>query len=108
MAKLVSNLTKFARNVDDGGTRALLRTGADIVDLVKQITPVDTGALRQSYGVLPETSQKVLIGSDMPYAPHVEYGTVNSAAQPHLTPAFMQSEETFKARIAEEMQKLAQ
>lgn len=85
---------------------ALLKTAADIVNLTKQITPVDTGALRQSYGADPVSSEKVLIGSDKEYAPYVEYGTSRMGAQPHLTPAFHQSEDTFRHNLAEEMKKL--
>jgi HK97 gp10 family phage protein len=106
VATLKSNLSEIARAAPAAAQRALLQTGADIVDLTKQISPVDTGALRQSYGALPISSQEVHVGSDMPYAPYVEYGTVHSAAQPHLTPAFMQAEDTFKHRLAEEIAKL--
>lgn len=106
MAVLKSDLTKIAGLTGAAAQRALLQTGADIVDLTKQLTPVDTGALKQSYGAVPVSSNEVEVGSDMEYAPFVEYGTSRMGAQPHLTPAFAQSEETFKARLAEEMQKI--
>ncbi len=106
MAKLTSNLTKIAGQTGAAAQRALLQTGADIVSLTKQITPVDTGALKQSYGALPISTHEVHVGSDMPYAPHVEFGTVNMSAQAHLTPAFAQSESTFRKRLQEEMEKI--
>ena len=106
MAKLVSNLSRIAQQAPEAASRALLQTAADIVDLTKQLSPVDTGALKQSYGAVPVSSTVVHVGSDMPYAPFVEYGTSRSGAQPHLTPAFHQSEETFKVRLREEMEKL--
>ncbi len=106
MAKLVSDLTKIAGRVGPAANRALLQTAADIVDMTKQITPVDTGALKQSYGAVPISSSHVRVGSDKEYAPYVEYGTVNSPSQPHLTPAFEQNVATFKARLAEEIRKI--
>lgn len=107
MAKLVSNLAKIAKAVGPAAERALLRTAADVVDTTKQLTPVDTGRLKQSYGAVPVSSSKVRVGSDVEYAPFVEYGTVNSPAQPHLTPAFEQNVASFKARLAEEIKKAA-
>lgn len=106
MSKLQSNLTHIALQAPKAASEALLQTAADIVTVVKQLSPVDTGALKQSYGADPESSTKVLIGSDKEYAPYVEFGTSRSAAQPHLLPAFTQSESTFKKRMTDAMKKL--
>jgi hypothetical protein len=62
------------------------------------LAPVDTGALRQSYGAVPVSSNTVHVGSDKEYAPYQEYGTSRMGAQPHLRPAFMQAESAFRAR----------
>ncbi len=107
MAKLYSNLSEIAAGSEQAVKNALLQTAADVVSIAKQLAPVDTGALKQSIGAIPETSTSILIGSDKEYAPFVEYGTVNSPAQPFLTPAFAQAESAFKVRLAQEMQKLA-
>ena len=106
MATLRSDLSEIAKNAPAAASRALLQTGADIVNLTKQITPVDTGNLKSSYGAVPVSSSEVHVGTTVEYAPYVEYGTSRMGAQPHLTPAFAQSESTFKARLAEEIQKL--
>lgn len=74
--------------------------------MTKQLSPVKTGALKQSYGAVPIDSTTVQIGSDMPYARFVEYGTSKMGAQPHLTPAFHQAEDTFKARLKQEIEKI--
>lgn len=105
MARLRSDLTHLALKARDAAGSALLKTAADVVDLAKQLAPVDTGALRDSYAAEPLSSTTVLVGSDIEYAPFVEYGTSRSPAQPHLTPAFMQAEKTFEARLAEEAAK---
>lgn len=106
---LKSNLSKIARLAPHLASEALIQTGADIADIAKQLVPVDTGALRQSIGSVPESSEKVIVGAGngpVDYAAHVEYGTSRSAAQPFLTPAFAQAEETFKKRLAEKMKEL--
>lgn len=106
MAKLQSNLTHIALQAPRAAKEALLQTAADIVDMAKQLSPVDTGALRQSYGAVPIDSNTVHIGSDKEYAPYVEYGTSKMGAQPHLTPAFLQNEETFKQRLKEAAERM--
>lgn len=106
MARLTSDLTEIAGKTGAAAQRALLQTGADIVDLTKQITPVDTGNLKGSYGAVPVTSHEVHVGTEVEYAPYVEYGTSRMAAQPHLTPAFQQSADTFAARLVEEMKRI--
>jgi HK97 gp10 family phage protein len=102
---LKSDLTRIAMQAPEAAKEALLQTAADIVDLTKQLTPVDTGSLKQSYGAVPIDSSTIQIGTDKEYGPFVEYGTSRMAAQPHLTPAFMQNEETFKVRLAEAIKK---
>lgn len=106
MSVLKSNLTKIAGRSGAAVQRALLQTGADITDLTKQLAPVDTGALKQSYGAVPISSSEVHVGSDKEYAIYQEFGTSKMAAQPHLTPAFAQSESTFKERLRQEMEKI--
>ena len=100
---LKNDLSKIAKAAQPAAQRALMRTGADIVSVVKQLSPVDTGNLRHSYGAVPVSSNEVHVGTATEYAIFQEYGTSNMAAQPHLTPAFMQSEATFRARLAEEL-----
>jgi HK97 gp10 family phage protein len=105
MARLRSDLTRLAALAPQLAKVALLQTAADILEVSQQLVPVDTGALKQSGGADVIDSFTVRIGygndDDIRYAKYVEYGTSVSAAQPFLTPAFAQSEETFKARIAE-------
>lgn len=106
MAHLVSNLTKIAGQAGAAAQRALLQTGADIASVATQLAPIDTGALKQSIGAVPVSSNEVHVGSGLDYSIYQEYGTSRMAAQPFLTPAFMQSESTFKARLVEEIRKI--
>lgn len=117
MAKLVNNLTKYAREAPRAAERALLQTGADILAVAKQLVPVDTSSLKKSGGVVPISSEVIHVGfgsageffsgrKPEEYAPYVEYGTSKTEAQPFLTPAFAQATETFKKRLSEEMRKI--
>lgn len=53
-----------------------------------RLCPVDTGRLRASisHAVVPE-EKAAYIGTNVEYAPYVEFGTVKTRAQPFLRPA---------------------
>lgn len=106
MAKLISRLSKIANQAPASAREALVETAEAIVDLTKQLTPVDTGMLRDSYEAGEPTDKSILVGTSVEYAKFVEYGTSDSAAQPHLTPAFAQTEETFKAILKRKVSEL--
>lgn len=103
---LKSNLTHIALQAPKFASEALLQTAADIVDITKQLAPVDTGALKQSYGAEPVSSTHVLVGSDLDYSVYQEFGTENMPAQPHLVPAFAQGEAIFRKRLQEAANKV--
>lgn len=67
------------------------RAGGYIVDLARQLVPVDTGALKASIRLEPEQPALQMTvkagGATAPYAGYVERGTARSPAQPFLTPA---------------------
>lgn len=87
---------------DNGALKALLRgpQGAVASDLArravrvertaKRLAPVDTGRLRSSINWRLESDARGLvavIGTDVDYAVHQEFGTVKMAAHPFLRPA---------------------
>lgn len=117
MAKLKSNLSKIAREAPQAALKAMLQTGADVLDVAKQLVPVDTSSLKASGGVVPEDSSTVIVGFGGPgvyfsgreperYATHVEYGTVKSPAQPFLRPAMMQAEPTYRKRLLQALEEI--
>lgn len=85
------------------------RIAYEILDVAQQLCPIDTGSLRASGEVVDDEEQdearprKIVVfgnedgyfgkpggrpaGDPVDYAPHVEYGTAKSMAQPFLTPA---------------------
>ena len=83
---------KFDQLSDDaGGTkvRAALRAGGMVVmNAAKANAPVLTGNLRRSIAIVDGPGpQEITIGTDVEYAPFVEFGTSKMAAQPYLRPA---------------------
>jgi HK97 gp10 family phage protein len=117
VARLKTRLKAIADATPEAGKRALLATAVDILAVAKQLVPVDTQSLKDSGGAVPVDSSTVHVGFGGPgvyyegrepseYAVHQEYGTVFSAAQPVLRPAFMQGKDTFAKRVIDEMLKL--
>ena len=65
---------------------ALLAIGAAAEGHAKAITPVDTGRLRNSIAHTAD-SEAAYIGTNVEYAPYVEFGTVHNKAHHMLKKA---------------------
>jgi len=68
----------------------LARRATKVESAAKRNAPVDTGRLRSS--ITHELGQAgrdlvARIGTNVDYAPHVEFGTYRMSAQPYLRPA---------------------
>lgn len=72
--------------IPGGAEKLVERVTVDVSAGAAARAPIDTGALAQSYTPDVEGTTGVA-GSNMEYAPYVEYGTIHSGAQPHLVPA---------------------
>lgn len=74
--------------------RELKRIALQIVRKSKDQAPVDTGRLRSSISLEESRDSdgflQLVVGSNVDYAPFVEFGTERQAAQPYLRPAFRQ------------------
>ena len=107
------NFTIEADNIDEviqasreAIERALEAVGQQAVSHIKQITPVDTGELRNS--ITHQTNkaeQAVYIGTNVEYAPYVEYGTVRQKAQPYLRPGIEDHLTEYNAIFQKELEK---
>ena len=100
MAKV--DIKDYSKNVksayDQARERSLEIIGLTAEKYAKEIVPVDTGRLRTS--ITHEVDAKdVYIGSNVEYAPHVEYGTIHQKAQPFLRPAATEHTSTYKQII---------
>lgn len=92
----------FAKAIDRGiaeferdGERALDDLADFLVGRAKQAAPVDTGALRDSIGVVARgrdaSGPYIDIGATDEAAPYQEFGTEHNPPAPFLRPAFAEA-----------------
>lgn len=116
MAVLKSNLGAIRLDVYEASHEALKQASEDIVSITKQLVPVDTGDLKNSYMYEFQTEDSVIIGSNQSrgvykrgyptyYAPYVEFGTEDHVEQPHFIHAWEQARNILRIRFAEQMAK---
>lgn len=99
MIKVEIKSNKFreiARRVADNAQTMAELAADQIIAIEEQLVPVDTGDLYLSIRKEPKGHAEFYviagkIDEDIDYAPFVEYGTINSAAQPFVTPAAEQT-----------------
>ena len=74
----------------------ILKRGIRVERIAKKLCPVDTGRLRSSIThALGRDSRSIYcdVGTDVEYAPYVEFGTSRQGAQPYLRPALGAADE---------------
>lgn len=85
---IVSNRDLIEQASDDAIERSLEAIGLQAEGYAKMLCPVDTGNLRNSIThTVDGAGQKAYIGTNVEYAPYVEFGTSRMRAQPYLQPA---------------------
>ena len=95
------NTDEVIAGKDAAVMRALEAIGLQAEGYAKLKAPVDTGRLRNSIThSVAQQEDSVYIGTNVEYAPYVEYGTRRTKAQPYLKPAVQDHAEEYK-RIAE-------
>jgi len=85
----------MANRLTDSGRKKIAteleKKAIKVVRASKRNAPVDTGRLRSSitYDMieLPGQLPKAIVGTNVSYAPFVEFGTEDMDAQPYLRPA---------------------
>lgn len=70
----------------------------------KRNTPIDTGRLRNSEATVIEGEQ-VITGTNVEYAPFVEFGTSRQSAQPYLRPAWDEGKSKVVSHMENEAEK---
>ena len=118
LARLRQRLDAIPRAVKDAVKPALDKSGDELVERMKSLAPVDTGALRDSIvatpagqttppysqpggeSVVPENTVRVTAGNtDVRYPHLVEFGTADAKAQPYFWPAFRLTRSRIERRI---------
>jgi HK97 gp10 family phage protein len=103
LARLQARLDAIPKAVKDAVQPALLKSGNELADRMRQLAPEDTGALKDSITVttagkqtppysqpggsqtVPENAVAVTVGNtDVRYPHLVEYGTARAAPQPYF------------------------
>lgn len=123
MAKMVNNTDIFINACNEQIERALESIGLQAETYSKLLCPVDTGRLQNSIthtirgkagfkyqytdnngnaydydiGNAPENKKTVYIGTNVDYAPDVEFGTTKQRAKPYLKPAVTDHNEEYRA-----------
>lgn len=90
---LVVDLQASTGRVGAEAAKLVRQTALDIEGSAKEFAPVRTGTLWRSIhheiqGDGRFASMSAEIGTDVEYAPFVEYGTSRMAPQPYMRPAF--------------------
>ena len=135
LAKLQKKLNAMPQIAKDEIKRALEQSANEIVDMMRNLVPVDSGALRDSigwtYGEAPRgamtigsvraseltgdltitvyagTRDKKLGEADAYYARWVEFGTQKMQAQPFFYPAYRALRRRAKGRVTRATNKAA-
>lgn len=76
----------WKKRIEKVGFRGVIECGLAIEAQAKDFTTVDTGRLRDSISTAVGRDE-VIVGTNVEYAPYVEYGTSRNMAQPYLRPA---------------------
>lgn len=94
------NRREVAEAVDGAIAAALEEVGLAAEGFAKRLCPVDTGRLRNSIThVTRPDDNAVYIGTNVEYAPYVEYGTARQEAQPFLRPAATRHGDTYRTIV---------
>ncbi len=99
--QIMDNSDLIEQATNEAIVKALEAMGFQAEGYAKMKCPVDTGRLRNSIThTYDAAEQKAYVGTNVEYAPYVEYGTSKTKAQPFLEPAVTDHVDEYK-RIAE-------
>ena len=99
--EIKDNTDECIRAKDQAVLRALEMLGMQCENYATLKCPVDTGRLRASIThEVHKNEEAVYVGTNVEYAPYVEFGTSRMKAQPYIKPAATEHTEEYK-RIVE-------
>jgi HK97 gp10 family phage protein len=83
------------KKIDEAVQIGLLAAAIQVKGQAQYLVPVKTGRLRQSITITQPITDKnsILIGTNVEYAPHVEFGTKRQKAQSYLRRAIDEQRE---------------
>lgn len=92
--EVIRKIEKLAKLNNDALKEVMLKSAILVEGNAKEKCPVLTGRLRSSITHDVKTQGKkhqARIGTNVEYAPHVEFGTKKQAAKPYLLPGLKES-----------------
>jgi len=101
--EVIGSLQRVADAIGGDGLMPALKAAALVVQNdAKERAPVLTGTLKRSIHIeeLPQ-DRAVAVGTDVEYAPYIEFGTSRMAAQPYLRPALDENHGAIQREFAE-------
>lgn len=104
-SEAIALLDRTIKGIQEGSRAAMQTIGDSMVQGAKEIVPVDTGRLQNSIRIMEITDESVTVGSDVEYAPDVEFGTFKQAAQPYLGPQLDRMQTEAPQIVADEISK---
>ena len=106
--KLAEKFHSMSQKVYTEQEQELLQAGMVVERAAKQNAPVDTGRLRASISTRMTKEAKSIIievGTNVKYAPYVEFGSSRNPAQPYLFPAFVENKQKVLKMLADAMRR---
>lgn len=97
---ILGDFEDILSDVDKNVSDEINKTAYNIEKDAKRTCPVDTGYLRRSITTSPGNLEAE-VGTDVEYAPFVEFGTRYQSAQPYLMPSFDSNIDGIEDRIVE-------
>ncbi|RCS25839.1 HK97 gp10 family phage protein [Phyllobacterium salinisoli] len=126
MLRLKRRMLDLPKSIREAASRATLEGAEELAASIRNLAPVDSGALRDSIVVTPggqttppysqpggsqvvsENAAVVTVGNTDARYPHlVEYGTKDTTAQPFFWPAVRSKRKRLAARIKRQITKAA-
>lgn len=112
MAVLKSQLPAIRQESQNFLELSLRKTSLDMLEIIRQLVPVDTGDLRDSYTYEFVDQHTIRIGSSMNrgvrrrpyltyYAPYVEGLEGDNIPQPHFIPAWIRARQIFTKHFSD-------
>lgn len=100
--KITDNSSKVGAELEEAVKKALTLCGTEAQSYAKKYLTekgaVDTGNLRNSVAYKVE-DQTMAVGTNVEYAPYIEYGTYKMAARPYLEPAIADNADKYRSII---------
>lgn len=99
---ITDNSDLFKSGKDGAIARALEVIGLVAEGYAKRLCPVDTGRLRNSISHTRD-EDSTYIGTNVEYAPYIEFGTSRRKPQPYLKPAATEHADEYREIVEQEL-----